>query len=403
MIKVELGKNVNLVTKGTTPTTLGKDFTSSGVKFLRAQNVINGKVLINEDILFINDKTHNDELKRSQIKKGDVLLTIAGTIGRTAIVDTDEELNCNQAVAIIRLGDSKIDKRYLCHYIASNDAQEQFNKGKVTATISNLSLEQVKKLKIPLPPLDQQKKIANILDAADAYRQKTKALISKYDELTQSLFLDMFGDPVKNEKGWEVKTIEAITKKEKGAIKRGPFGGALKKEIFVEEGYLVYEQYHALNNDFSFERYYINEEKFQELKGFEVKPGDIIVSCSGVYLGKLAIIPNGAKKGIINQALLKLTLDQSKMTNHFFTFHFSQKSFRETFFDANRGAGIPNFPPISDFKRFPFISPPIDLQNQFAERVQSIEQQKAKTQKSLEKAEALFQSLLQRAFKGELN
>ena len=60
------------------------------------------------------------------------------------------------------------------------------------------------RIKIPLPPLDQQKKIAAILDAADAYRQKTKALIEKYDELTQSLFLDMFGDPVSNPKGWEM-------------------------------------------------------------------------------------------------------------------------------------------------------------------------------------------------------
>ncbi len=255
---------------------------------------------------------------------------------------------------------------------------------------------------VSVPPLEQQKKIVAILDAADEYRQKTKALITKYDELTQSLFLDMFGDPVSNPKGWDIQTIENITNKEKGSIKRGPFGGALKKEIFVEEGYLVYEQYHALNNDFEFARYYIDDAKFEELKGFSVKSGDIIISCSGVYLGKLAIIPKDAKEGIINQALLKVSLDQSKMTNHFFTYHFRQKNFRETFFDANRGAGIPNFPPMSEFKRFPFIVPPIEVQNQFEMRVQAIEAQKALAQTSLAKAEELFNSLLQRAFKGEL-
>jgi len=266
----------------------------------------------------------------------------------------------------------------------------------------NRHFKYLKALQIPLPPLDQQKKIAAILDAADAYRQKTKALIEKYDELTQSLFLDMFGDPVTNPKGWENKTIESITIMEKGSIKRGPFGGALKKEIFVEEGYLVYEQYHALNNDFTFGRYFIDEAKFQELKGFEVKAGDIIISCSGVYLGKLAVVPQGAKPGIINQALLKVTLDQSIMTNHFFTFHFRQKNFRETFFDANRGAGIPNFPPMSSFKKFPFVVPPINLQKQFTKRVKAIEAQKAQAEASLAQAENLFNSLLQRAFKGEL-
>ena len=138
------------------------------------------------------------------------------------------------------------------------------------------------------------------------------------------------------------------------------------------------------------------------LKGFEVKPGDIIISCSGVYLGKLAIIPEGAKKGIINQALLKITLDQEKMRNDFFIFHFTQKNFREKYFDANRGAGIPNFPPMPIFKKFPFIAPPIKLQNQFAERVKSIEEQKSIAQASAIKSEELFNSLLQRAFNGDL-
>jgi type I restriction enzyme, S subunit len=212
----------------------------------------------------------------------------------------------------------------------------------------------------------------------------------------------MFGDPVKNEKGWETKTIEKLVKNQRHSIKRGPFGGALKKEIFVEKGYLVYEQFHALNRDFTFERYYIDEFKFQELKAFEVKPEDIIISCSGVYLGKLAIVPQGAKKGIINQALLKITLDNTKMTNDFFVFHFSHKNFRNRFFDANRGAGIPNFPPISEFKKFPFISPPINIQIQFIEKIKLIEKQKELAKQSLKESEDLFQSLLQKAFKGEL-
>ena len=265
-----------------------------------------------------------------------------------------------------------------------------------------ISYGRIKDIEIPLPPLSTQKKIAAILDAADAYRQKTKTLIEKYDQLAQSLFLDMFGDPVRNPKGWEMKTIENLVKKEKCSIKRGPFGGALKKEIFVESGYLVYEQFHALNNDFTFERYYIDDAKFEELKGFEVKPGDIIISCSGVYLGKLATVPQGAKRGIINQTLLKVSIDQNKMRNDFFIFHFTHKNFKDKYFEANRGAGIPNFPPMEDFKRFQFISPPIQVQNQFAERIQLIEAQKQQAQASLQKAEDLFNSLLQRAFKGEL-
>ena len=300
----------------------------------------------------------------------------------------------SSALKILKAVRDKADIKYLYYKMQTIKFEAEQHK--------RYWISKYSQIEIDLPPLATQQRIAAILDQADAIIQNNRAIVQKYDALTQSLFLDMFGDPVKNEKGWETKTIEQLVSKNKNSIKRGPFGGALKKEIFVEEGYLVYEQYHALNNDFSMERYFIDDKKFEELKGFEVKPKDIIISCSGVYLGKLAIVPKNAKKGIINQALLKVTIDESIMTNDFFVFHFSHKNFREKYFDANRGAGIPNFPPMSDFKKFPFISPPIELQTQFAERVAMIEAQKQQAQLALAKSEELFASLLQRAFKGEL-
>lgn len=213
----------------------------------------------------------------------------------------------------------------------------------------------------------------------------------------------MFGDPVVNPKNWETKTIEKLVEKEQYAIKRGPFGGALKKEIFVEDGYLVYEQFHALNNDFTMARYFIDEEKFKELKAFEVKSGDIIISCSGVYLGKLAIVPPNARKGIINQALLKVTLDENKMNKILFTHIFTNENFKNKFFGNSRGAGIPNFPPMSDFKKFQFIAPPKPLQDKFSETVTQIEQTKTILIDSLNELNNLFGSIAQKAFKGELD
>lgn len=344
------------------------------------------------------------------LNDGDIVIAmtdLAGDpkiLGVPTIVNTGgKKLLQNQRVGKLEITDSsKVFIPYLQYALNRPSNKSYYKKFAGGGLQINVSKKDILNITIPLPPLDQQKKIAAILDAADAYRQKTKALITKYDALTQSLFLEMFGDPVRNPKGWETRTIVELVKDEKYSLKRGPFGGALKKEIFVEEGYLVYEQFHALNNDFSMARYFINEEKYNELIGFAVKPKDIIISCSGVYLGKLAIIPDEAKEGIINQALLKLTLEQSKMRNDFFVFHFTQENFKKTYFDSNRGAGIPNFPPMKVFKQFPFITPPIELQNQFADSVKAIETQKAQAQASLAQAEDLFNSLLQRAFKGEL-
>ena len=139
---------------------------------------------------------------------GDFLITIAGTIGRVAIVPDDfPEANCNQAVAILRFDKSKLLPRYLLHWLTTNDALRQISGKKVTATISNLSLGQIKELEIPLPPLDEQKRIAAILDKADAIRRKRQQAIQLADDFLRSVFLDMFGDPVTNPKGFPMGTI----------------------------------------------------------------------------------------------------------------------------------------------------------------------------------------------------
>jgi len=321
--------------------------------------------------------------------------TVVSTKGRNVL------LNQRVGKLVIKDKDS-IFFPYLKRVLGTNRAKQHYLRFAGGGVQINLSKEDLLSLEIPLPPIEEQRRIAAILDKADGVRRKRKEAIRLTEELLKSTFLEMFGDPVTNPKGWEVKTIEDITVNQKGAIKRGPFGGALKKDIFIQAGFLVYEQYHALNNDFSFERYYISEDKFEEMKGFEVKPGDIIISCSGVYLGKLAIVPENAKPGIINQALLRITLNQRKMNNYFFLYHFSHESFRDKFFAANRGSGVPNFPPISEFKTFPFIVPPIEDQNKFSARLQQIQGFQSKAYESIKESENLFNSLLQRAFRGEL-
>lgn len=201
--KVKLGALCSVVTKGTTPTTLGMSFEDDGVPFLRVQNISNSTVSL-DDILFISQSTH-DALERSKIKPGDFLITIAGTIGRTAIVpDSFPESNCNQAVAILRFNEHQLSPRYLLHWLNTDDAISQISGKKVTATISNLSLGQIKELEIPLPPLAEQKRIAALLDKADAIRRKRQQAIQLADDFLRAVFLEMFGDPLTNPKGWEV-------------------------------------------------------------------------------------------------------------------------------------------------------------------------------------------------------
>ncbi len=152
-------------------------------------------------------------------------------------------------------------------------------------------------------------------------------------------------------------------------FKRGPFGGSLKKEIFVPDGYLVYEQYHAINDDFSFGRYFIDEAKFKEMIGFEVKPSDLLISCSGT-MGRIAIVPKNAKRGIINQALLKLTLDQSRILPLYLRKILEAEEVQERHFRNQEGAAIQNVASVKVLKEIEIPLPPLEIQQQIVAEIE---------------------------------
>ncbi len=373
-----------------------------GIPVLSAQNVKGGRLSC-DTTRFTNEEEYAAFSKRVSIRRGDLLLTIVGTIGRAAVLEeTPPPLVFQRSVSIMRPKSNSLDSRFFYFVTQSNDFQRQLERSTNKSSQAGIYLKKLKAVTIPLPPLAEQKRIAGILDAADGLRAKRRESLAQLDILLQSTFLDMFGDPVTNPMGWEEKTLPELILPGKNSMKRGPFGGALKKEIFVDSGYLVYEQHHALNNDFSFGRYFITEEKYQELIAFKVQAQDILISCSGVYLGKLAIVPSGARPGIINQALLKISLDQERMPNVFFTHVFGNPQFKKAHYPSSRGVAIPNLPPMKVMKEIGFICPPLDLQQRFAAIVESVEQQKAIQRAHLEELDTLFASLQSRAFQGEL-
>jgi type I restriction enzyme S subunit len=152
--RVPLSGLATLVTKGTTPTSVGLKFSPNGVPFLRAQNLQEGTVVFGPGDLFI-DEDADFALKRSRIMPRDLLISIAGTIGRVALVpDESPTMNCNQAVAIVRLLEPE-NGPWLRAWLASRDALSQIGASAVTGTISNLSLGQIRQLKVPIVGEDE--------------------------------------------------------------------------------------------------------------------------------------------------------------------------------------------------------------------------------------------------------
>jgi restriction endonuclease S subunit len=171
--------------------------------------------------------------------------------------------------------------------------------------------------------------------------------------------------------GWRWTRLVEVTRPVQYAIKRGPFGSAVRKDMFVPSGFKVYEQQHAISGDFTRGRYYINEAKFKELSAFELHPNEILVSCSGT-VGKVAIVPANIERGIINQALLKLSIHQSAMLNEYFLILFPA-FFMETDTLTNlSGTAQKNIPGMDVLKAMPFPLPPLAEQRRIVAKVDQL-------------------------------
>ena len=299
--------------------------------------------------------------------------------------------------------DSNISPDYIRFFFLTKMFNEEKDKFSTGSTQSGINNSFISRIKIPLPfsngtpDLEEQERIVQILEKAEKQKERGKNTNYLLDEYLKSIFYEMFYN-----KGFEEKALKEIVSKDENSLKRGPFGGSLKKDIFVNEGYLVYEQRHAIHDDFKYAKYYITKEKYEEMKMFEIVPGDFIVSCSGVTLGRIAEIPKSAKPGIINQALLKISLDHKKVNNEYFKFLFRKEPTQKKLFGFSRGSGIPNFPSMLEVKKVRFPIPPLPLQQKFASIVERVEKMKETIGKTNARSEVLFNSLMHKAFSGEL-
>ena len=192
---------------------------------------------------------------------------------------------------------------------------------------------------------------------------------------------------------WEVVSFESICVR-KGLV-RGPFGGTLKKEFFKKSGYKVYEQRNAIYRDHELGDYFIDETKYAELRRFQIRVGDFIVSCSGT-IGKIFQIPNNARKGVINQALLKITIDDKKIDNGFFYQYFDWSGFQKHIIDNTQGGAMQNLVGMDIFKNLPFPNPPLAEQKAIAATLSVWDKAIEKTQQLIDQKELRKKALLQK-------
>lgn len=286
------------------------------------------------------------------------------------------------------------DAKYIYHYLKSV---------RLTDAGYSRHFKFLKEIKIPLPPLDEQKRIAKILDKADELRQQRQKSIEKLDELLQATFIDMFGDPVINPKGWETKPLKNFALKVQSG--NTPKGG---KENYLKKGITFFRSQNVWKNKIIYDDIaFIDEETHKKMLGSSLKHKDILMTKTGRIntenssLGRAAIYLGEDDKANLNGHVYLIRL--SEKVNPFFILSIlTLPSYYEYIRSLCVGGIDKRQLNKEHIESFSIIYPPIELQDKFAKIKQNIEQQKQILIKQLEQQENLFQSLQQRAFNGEI-
>lgn len=325
----------------------------------------------------------------NKVPAGTVLLVTRTSVGKVAIAGT--ELCFSQDITALLPDSAKLDAGYLVHFLRTKE--EHFSRYARGATIKGITRQVVADLVIPLPPLEEQRRITAILDQAETLRTQRRTALALLDSLTQSLFLDMFGDPANNPMSWETLKVEQlaeqVTDGEHLTPKREPQGVKLLSARNVRDGYIDFQ-----NVDF------VGQVEHERIKK-RCNPvrGDVLISCSG-SIGRVASVETDEPFSLVRSVAMIRPKTNFVLTK-FLEYYLRTPAMNAYMIRRANASSQANLfqGPIRDM---PVTVPPLPLQQTFATRIAAIEALKATHRRALAALDALFASLQQRAFAGQL-
>lgn len=365
-----------------------EDFKSGNKKYISYLNVFNNFYIEN-----ITEKVNIKSNERQNVvNKGDIIFTQSSEtldeVGMTSTYLGEEEVYLNSFCFGARQK-REFNSVFMVLLLRSKEIRKKISKEGQGSTRYNLSPNRLMSIKLVIPPLHEQKHIAETLMTFNRHIENLERLIEKKkmirdgaveDLMTGKTRLDGFNGE------WEEVKLEDVCN-DNGMV-RGPFGGSLKKEYFVNKGYKVYEQRNAIYKSVDIGNYYIDLNKFEELKRFKLKENDFIISCSGT-IGEIYQIPKKFKNGIINQALLKISINTNLCDLTFFKNYFSWEKFKSKIIDDTQGGAMKNLVGMDKFRKTKLYIPSdikeqqgiADILTSMDEEIENLEKEKAKIEK----------------------
>lgn len=412
---VKLSALSSTISKGTTPTG-GKDaYVDTGINFVRVENLNDDGTISHENIAHITENVHTGFLKRSILQENDILISIAGTLGKTGIVrDVDLPLNTNQALAFVRIASQKISRKYIKNAINSTIVQEVLlSKTKVTS-IPNLTLEIISNCPIPLAPVSEQQRIVDRIESLfaklDEAKEKAQAVVDGFElrksAILHKAFTGELTERWRKEHGvgldsWEVKSLIEVASLQTGLMKGKHYEG---KTVFlpylrvanVQDGFLDLTEIKEI------------EVSPSNVARYSLKRGDVLFTEGGDFdkLGRGTVWEEEIPNCLHQNHIFVIRPDESVLNSYFLSYQAGSKYGKEYFLSCSKQTT--NLASINSMqlKGFPVKLPSLAEQIEIVSTISNLldleRQAKEAAETVLDQIDTMKKAILARAFRGEL-
>ena len=388
MEKCKIGDICKIVS-GSTPKTNIEEYWDGDINWITPAELDENTYIINESVRKITELGVK-KTGLTPLPEGTVILSSRAPIGKVAIAGC--EMYCNQGFKNL-ICSEKINNRYLFWFLKSKtNFLNSLGRG---ATFKELSKQIVASIKIHLPNMEEQLNIVKKMEKMSEIIQLRTREIKLLDSLIKARFVEMFGDPVINNKDWSTDKLKAVTSKiGSGATPRGG------KESYQGEGISLIRSMNVHDGEFEYKDLaHITDEQADQLSNVAVEPHDVFINITGASVARSCVVPDDVLPARVNQHVCIIRCLCDKLDYTFASNMFLNSSFKTSLLSIGESGGATRQAITKQqLENLVVILPPIELQKRFADFFKHVDKSKVAVQKALDKTQVLFDSLMQKYF-----
>ena len=331
-------------------------------------------------------------MKKSRyVKPGDFLLSNSMSFGRPYILQIDGCIH--DGWLVLRDDDELFDKRFLYYYLSSKTTYEKFKSMAVGGVVNNLNSEMVRKVEVPIPNKAEQSDVANLMDRLSKVIDNRKKELEYFDDLIKARFVELFGDPVTNDKHWDMDTLLGVLE-----VGRTVTYGIVQTGDDVDEGIPVFRPIDIAGGHVP-KREELKKtlpEISDKYKRTLLKGNELLITVRG-SVGETFQVNEEFEGCNVGRNIVPLVTDKKRVNQRFLQELFAQKPIKDWLKAITKGIALQGLN-MSEFKEMPVIIPDMGLQEEYVEFVEQVDKSKVAVQKSLDETQKLFDSLMQEYF-----